>query len=106
MIKQLISILALSTLSITPASAEINRIGEDRYAATDVKGATHYITYVRRDHEGDVQVKVSQNGNTNYFWVNCSSDRISLAGDNYDGWDYVDHRKMEGYYSDVACGRV
>ena len=106
MIKQLISILALSTLSIAPALAEINRIGEDRYAATDAKGATHYITYVRRDHEGDVQVKVTQNGNTNYFWVSCSSDRISVAGDGYQGWDYVDHRKMEGYYSDVACGRV
>ena len=106
MIKQLISILALSTLSIAPASAEINRIGEDRYAATDAKGATHYITYVRQDHEGDVQVKVSQNGNTHYFWVDCSSDRISLGGDNYNGWNYVDHRKMEGYYSDVACGRV
>ena len=106
MIKQLISILALSTLSIAPASAEINRIGEDRYAATDAKGDTHYITYVRRDHEGDVQVKVSLNGNTNYFWVNCSSDKMSIAGDGYQGWDYVDHRKMEGYYSDVACGRV
>ena len=106
MIKQLISILALSTLSIAPASAEINRIGEDRYSAADAKGDTHYITYVRRDYEGDVQVKVSLNGNTNYFWVNCSSDKMSIAGDGYQGWDYVDHRKMEGYYSDVACGRV
>ena len=106
MIKQLISILALSTLSIAPASAEINRIAEDKYSATDAKGSTHYITYVRRDYEGDVQVKVSLNGNTNYFWVNCSSDKMSIAGDGYQGWDYVDHRKMEGYYSDVACGRV
>lgn len=106
MIKQLLSILALSALSIAPVSAEVNRIGTDRYAATDSDGDTHYITYVRRDHEGDVQIKVAQNGYTNYYWVDCSSDRISLGGDDYQGWDYVDHRKMEGYYSDVACGRV
>ena len=105
MIKQLFSVLALSAFSIAPASAELTRIGEDIYSAVDAKGATHYITYVRRDFEGDVQVKVSQNGITNYFWVSCSDDRISLAGDAYDGWDYVDHRKMEGYYSDVACRR-
>ncbi len=106
MIKQVLSVLALSVVSIAPVSAELNRIGEDRYAAVDAKGATHYITYVRQDHEGDVQVKVTQNGNTHYFWVDCSNDRISLGGDDYQGWEYVDHRKMEGYYSDVACGRM
>ena len=106
MIKQALSVLALSVVSIAPVSAELNRIGEDRYAAVDAKGATHYITYVRQDHEGDVQVKVTQNGNTHYFWVDCSNDRISLGGDDYQGWEYVDHRKMEGYYSDVACGRM
>ena len=103
MIKQILSVLALSAFSITPASAELNRVGEDLFTATDAKGATHYITYVRRDYEGDVQIKVTQNGNTHYFWVDCRNDRISLAGDDYQGWDYVDHRKMEGHYSDVAC---
>ena len=103
MIKQLLSILALSTISVAPAFAELSRIGTDRYVADDVDGNSHLITYVRQDHEGDVQVKVSLNGNTNYFWVDCSSDRISLGGDGYQGWNYVDHRKMEGYYSDVAC---
>ena len=106
MIKQLLSVLALSTISVSPAFAELSRIDTDRYVARDSDGDSHYITYVRRDHEGDVQVKVSQNGNTHYYWVDCSSDRISVGGDDYNGWDYVDHRKMEGYYSDVACGRV
>ena len=105
MIKQILSVLALSTISIAPASAQLNRVAEDVYSAVDAKGATHYITYVRRDFEGDVQVKVTQNGNTHYFWVSCSDDRISLGGDDYNGWRYVDHRKMEGYYSDVACRR-
>ena len=106
MIKQFLSVLALTAVSVTPVFAGVNRVGEDRYSAVDAKGATHYITYVRKDHEGDVQVKVTQNGNTNYFWVDCSTDRISVGGDGYNGWEYVDHRKMEGYYSDVACGRV
>ena len=106
MIKQLLSVLALSALSIAPVSAEVNRIGEDRYSAVDAQGDTHYITYVRQDHEGDVQIKVTQKGYTNYFWVSCSNDKISLGGEDFQGWDYVDHRKMEGYYSDVACGRV
>ena len=106
MIKQFLSVLALTAVSVAPVFAGVNRVGEDRYSAVDAKGATHYITYVRKDHEGDVQVKVTQNGNTNYFWVDCSTDRISVGGDGYNGWEYVDHRKMEGYYSDVACGRV
>lgn len=103
MIKQALSVLALSTLAIAPASAELRRISTDFYAAEDASDRTHYITYVRQDHEGDVQVKVEVNGNVGYFWINCSTDRISAAGDAFDGWDYVDHRKMEGYYSDVAC---
>ena len=103
MIKQLLSILALSALSIAPVSAEISRIGTDKYSAVDVDGDVHYITYVRQDHEGDVQLTVSLNGLVRTYWVSCDDDRISVGGDNFDGWDYVDHRKMEGYYSDVAC---
>ena len=104
MIKSILSVLALSAFSVTPVLADdLNRIGEDFYSAIDSKGNTHYITYVRQDHEGDVQIRVSMNSDEQYYWVNCKTDRISVAGDNFDGWKYVDHRKMEGYYSDVAC---
>ena len=103
MIKSILSVLVLSAFSVTPALAGLNRIGEDFYYAVDSEENTHYITYVRQDHEGDVQIRVSVNNNVAYFWVNCSEDRISAAGDNFNGWKYVDHRKMEGYYSDVAC---
>lgn len=105
MIKQALSFLALATVSVAPAMAELSRIGTDRYVATDVNNKSHYITYVRQDHEGDVQVKVSVNGTETYYWVNCNTDRISVGGDGFNGWEYVDHRKMQGYYSDVACRR-
>ena len=103
MFKQILSVLALSTITIAPAFAELSKVGPDRYTARDVKGRTHYITYVRQDFEGDVQLEVTLSGQTEYYWVDCSTDQISIGGDAYDGWNYVDHRKMEGYYSDVAC---
>ena len=103
MFKQLLSIAALSTVTVAPAFAELTRIGTDRYAAQDVNGNTHLIEYIRMDNEGDVQISVNLNGNFTHYWVNCSNDRISIAGDGFNGWDYVDHRKMQGYYSDVAC---
>ena len=103
MIKRILSVLALTAMSVTPAMAEVNRLGTDRYSAVDAKGLTHYITYVRQDHEGDVQLKVTVEGNSSFYWVSCDDDRISVGGDDYDGWRYVDHRNMEGYYSDVAC---
>ncbi len=105
MIKQLLSALTLSAFTIAPAFAGLNRIGTDRYSAVDANNQTHYITYVRMDHEGDVQVRVDHGGATEYYWVSCNDDRISLGGDGFNGWDYVDHRKMQGYYSDVACRR-
>ena len=105
MFKTVLSVLALSAFAITPAYAELNRIGEDRYSARDSSNETHYIDYVRMDHEGDVQVRVTVNGESVYYWVSCDDDRISVGGEYFNGWNYVDHRKMEGYYSDVACGR-
>ncbi len=105
MIKQILSVLALSAFTIAPASAELRRLGNDSYVAYDVQDRAHYIDYVRMDHEGDVQVRVTIDRSEVYYWVNCSEDRMSYAGDDYNGWDYVDHRKMEGYYSDVACRR-
>ena len=81
MFKQILSVLALSTLAIAPASAELRRIGTDYYSAVDANNDTHYIEYVRMDHEGDVQVRVTQNGNTMYYWVNCKDDKPSAGGD-------------------------
>ena len=106
MIKQLLSVLALSVVSVAPAFAGLTRIGTDRYYAVDAGNQTHFITYIRMDHEGDVQVQVDRGEVTEYYWVSCDNDRISRGGDAYNGWHYVDHRKMQGYYSDVACGRV
>ena len=106
MIKQLLSVLALSAVTVAPAFAELRRVTNDMYTAVDAQNRSHIIEYLRQDHEGDVQLRVTVNGNIDYYWVNCRQDRISLGGDAYNGWDYVDHRKMEGYYSDVACGRV
>ena len=103
MIKQVLSILALSTISIAPAFAELTRLATDKYSARDARGRTHYINYVRQDYEGDVQVEVNIAGDVTYYWVNCKNDKISVGGDGYTGWSYVDHRNMEGYYSDVAC---
>ena len=103
MFKSILSVLALSTLAIAPVSAELRRLGTDSYVAYDAKDRAHYIDYVRMDHEGDVLVEVNVERDTVYFWINCRDDRISAAGDAFNGWDYVDHRKMEGYYSDVAC---
>ena len=105
MIKQLISAITLATMSAVPAMAQLTRISNDTFVAEDAQDRVHIIQYIRQDHEGDVQVKVTVGSNVMYYWVNCSQDRISKGGDYFDGWDYVDHRKMEGYYSDVACRR-
>ena len=103
MFKRIIAALALAGATVTPAMAELTRLGTDLYSATDNQNSTHYIEYVRKDHEGDVQIKVTVGSSVAYYWVNCRNDSISQGGDAFDGWHYVDHRKMEGYYSDVAC---
>ena len=90
------------TLTSTSALAELVKVGTDVYVADDTNGNIHRIEYVRMDHEGDVQLKVSSGNVTEWFWVNCPTDSISLAQEGAT-WTYVDHRKMEGYYSDVAC---
>ena len=103
MFKSILAAITLTATTVLPSMASLTRIGVDRYSAVDANNQTHYITYVRQDHEGDVQVRVDVGRTTQYYWVNCRTDRISAGGDNFNGWAYVDHRKMEGYYSDVAC---
>lgn len=105
MFKSILSAIALTAFGVVPASAELVRLGTDQYRALDSNWNTHFITYVRQDYEGDVQIKVSMNGNVAYYWINCRNDLISVGGDDFNGWKYVDHRNMEGYYSDVACRR-
>ena len=79
MFKSILSVIALSTLTIAPASAELRRLSTDSYVAYDAQNRAHYIDYVRMDHEGDVQVKVTVNGNVVYYWLNCRQDRISVG---------------------------
>ena len=105
MFKSIISALTLATITTTSALATMTRVSDGVYVAEDANDRLHLIEYVRQDHEGDVQVKVTVNGAVVYYWVNCREDRISRGGELFDGWEYVDHRKMVGYYSDVACGR-
>ena len=105
MIKSLLTATVLITLSATSSLAELIKVSNDVYVADDADGNIHRIEYIRQDHEGDVQVKVNVRDEETYYWVNCKEDRISIGGDGFQGWDYVDHRKMQGYYSDVACGR-
>ena len=105
MIKSLFGALALVTLTATSSLAELVKLSEDMYLAEDARGNVHRIQYVRMDHEGDVQIKVQLGNEVGYFWFNCRDDRYSRGGDAFNGWHYVDHRNMVGYYSDVACGR-
>ena len=87
-----------------PAEATLRNVGGDMWTAVDANGSTHSIQYVRQDHEGDVQVRVLVQGRgETFYWIDCTQDLISVGGPDFDGWSYVDHRKMEGYYSDVAC---
>lgn len=106
MFKKLFAATALIGLSATSSFAGLAKLSEDLYAANDDLDNVHRIEYIRKDHEGDVQLKINVKDTEFYVWVNCKEDRIAVAGDDFDGWDYVDHRKMEGWYSDVACERV
>ena len=98
------AVIATSLIATCPAEAQLKNVGGDMWTATDGEGKTHRIEYVRKDHEGDVQLRVLVTGlGETYYWVDCTDDTISVAGDEFDGWSEVDHRNMEGYYSDVAC---
>ena len=105
MIKSLLTATALIVVTATSSLAELIKVSTDVYIADDIDGNIHRIEYIRMDHEGDVQVKVSKGNTEVYYWFNCDKDRYSLGGDDFNGWHYTDHRKMVGYYSDVACRR-
>ena len=97
--------IALASLAIAaPASAQLTRMpgeyGGFSFMAQDEKGQTHSIETVRQDREGDYYIDVQvNNGPKTYYWIDCAKDLISDNG----AWREVDHRKMEGYYSDATC---
>tara|TARA_Y200000002_G_scaffold139037_1_gene114632 strand:- start:104 stop:487 length:384 start_codon:yes stop_codon:yes gene_type:complete len=98
------AVISTSFIAASPAQADLRNVGGDIWTATDENGATHRIEYVRLDHEGDVQLRVLVSGKgETYYWVDCTKDLIAVAGDDSDGWYEVDHRTMNGYYTDVAC---
>ena len=108
-----IAISALAALSFAaPASAAPIQIplgldGETGWMFTEqTTGAdeTYFVEVLRQDSEGDILVELTnvRDIRVGYAWVDCSSDIISIDGDD---WKPVDHRKHEGWWSDIACGR-
>ena len=107
MIKRIV-LSAISAISIAaPASALPVNVSGDTWLFTPQNSGskgTFYAELIRQDSDGDFLVDIS-NANRNvigYAWVDCKRDQIS-----YDGgeWSYVDHRNVEGWIADIACGR-
>jgi hypothetical protein len=91
-------------INLAPASAQPTRIGQDTWSAYDDRGQEHVIKVEFQDREGDYRIEVRQlavNEVTTY-WIDCNRDIIQVAGTS-NPWSNIDHRKMEGWYSDVAC---
>lgn len=100
--------LGIATLTafsaVAPAQAEPTRVGQDVWSAYDSSNNEHVITVVRQDREGDYLVEVKAPG-SNFvanYWIDCKKDIIVEAREGAQ-WEAIDHRKMQGWYSDVAC---
>ena len=87
-----------------PAEAAPVRVAQDVWSAYDSNNNEHIIKVERQDREGDflIEVNVPARQTSQYYWVDCAQDLMSLPGADSQ-WYGVDHRKMEGWYSDVAC---
>ena len=87
-----------------PAEAEPVRIAQDVWSAYDSSNNEHIIKVERQDREGDflIEVSVPAKREVQEFWIDCRQDLIAVARTDA-RWEAVDHRKMEGWYSDVAC---
>lgn len=97
------SLCTLDAVSALGAKASLRHVGGSTYQAVDARGNVHTITRQFTDAEGDTSVRVLIQGvGEQKYWVACSSDLISYASADAT-WRRVDHAKMEGYYSDVAC---
>ena len=95
--------LASGYANFTSASASPQRVAADTWSAYDDQGQEHVIKVNHQDKEGDymIEVRIPDQYETTYYWIDCKRDWIHAIGD--DDWDVIDHRKMEGWYSDVAC---
>ena len=91
--------------NVMPAEATPVRVDQDIWSAYDSNNNEHIIKVEAQDREGDIliKVRVPAAGPIKYFWIDCAKDIISVDGAAYGEWYAVDHRKMEGWYSDVAC---
>ena len=107
--KKLFAAAAASLAFAAPAVAQPYQVFEDTWAAPAATGGEHIISVERVDREGDVLITVRRNSArgliTEQYWINCENDLIAYVqpGAEYYPWSQVDHRKMEGWYSDVAC---
>jgi len=65
---------------------------------------TYFVEVIRQDSEGDILIELTDmtDRRLSYAWIDCDQDLISYNGGE---WSYVDHRKHEGWYSDIACNR-
>lgn len=103
--------IAAAIASLTMASPALadnpKQIAKDAWIANDSDGVGHLIEVKRMDREGDVLIWVSTTKDLTpvQYWVRCSNDTISEARADAT-WTFVDHRKMVGWYSDAACGRL
>ena len=90
--------------NVMPAEATPVRVAQDVWSAYDSDNNEHVITVERQDREGDflIRVNVPARQVTQSFWIDCRNDLIGEARTDA-SWEAVDHRKMEGWYSDVAC---
>ena len=107
MIRRILTASAL-LLTCTAAQATPYRVSSDLVNATDAQGRVHTIVTEYQDRVGDVAITVYANGTTGAYWVRCGSDLIAdrYANGASGTWDNVDHRNMEGWYADAACGRI
>ena len=102
--------LALATLTAlsfsAPASAVPLNLGGTWMFTPEMTGSTdiYYADVERQDAEGDILVVLTDmyDRRQGYAWFDCDQDLISLNGGD---WEYVDHRKHEGWWSDIACNR-
>ena len=90
--------------AIPAANAEPIRIAEDVWSAYDSRNNEHIIKVEFQDRAGDMLIEVSVPAKrlVTEFWIDCRLDVIAEARPDAQ-WFPVDHRKMEGWYSDVAC---
>jgi len=107
--KKLFAAAAATLAFAAPAVAQPYRVLQDVWAAPAADGTEHIIAVERVDREGDVLITVRRNTSNGIaaeqYWIDCENDWIAYVREGAESypWSEIDHRKMEGWYSDVAC---